>query len=69
MKKYWFVFCKTDVMLEKVGDNYTIPLSDEAPIPLHPWTHVLNVTPMENGIEVRAFVVEQPVTGNPQYEM
>lgn len=69
MKKYWFVFCKTDVMLEKVGDNYTIPLSDEAPIPLHPWTHVLNVTPMENGIEVRAFMVEQPVTGNPQYEM
>lgn len=69
MKKYWFVFCKTDVMLEKVGDNYTIPLSDEAPIPLHPWTHVLNVTPMENGTEVRAFMVEQPVTGNPQYEM
>ena len=53
MKKYWFVFCKTDIMLEKVGKDYTIPLSEEAPVTLHPWTHVLNVTPMEDGTEVR----------------
>ena len=48
MKKYWFVFCKTDIMLEKVGKGYTIPLSVEAPVTLHPWTHVLNVTPIED---------------------
>ncbi len=52
MKKYWFVFCKTDIMLEKVGKGYSIPLSEEAPVTLHPWTHVLNVTPMEDGTEV-----------------
>ena len=69
MKKYWFVFCKTDIMLEKVGKGYTIPLSEEAPVILHPWTHVLNVTPMEDGTEVKTVMIDQPITDNPQYEM
>ena len=25
MKSYWFVFCKTDIVLEKTADGYTIP--------------------------------------------
>ena len=69
MKKYWFIFCKTDIMLEKVGKGYTIPLSEEAPVTLHPWTHVLNVTPMEDGTEVKAVMIDQPITNNPLYEM
>ena len=69
MKKYWFVFCKTDIMLEKVGKDYTIPLSEEAPVTLYPWTHVLNVTPMEDGTEVKAVMIDQPITDNPLYEM
>ena len=63
MKKYWFVFCKTDIILEKVGKDYTIPLSEEAPITLHPWT------PMEDGTEVKAVLIDQPITDNPLYEM
>ena len=69
MKKYWFVFCKTDIMLEKVGKDYTIPLSEETPVTLHPWTHVLNVTPMEDGTEVKAVMIDQPITDNPLYKM
>jgi NAD(+) diphosphatase len=69
MKKYWFVFCKTDIMLEKVGEHYTIPLSEEVPVTLHPWTHVLNVTPMEDGTEVKAVMIDQPITDNPLYKM
>ena len=69
MKKYWFVFCKTDIMLEKVGKGYTIPLSEEAPVTLHSWTHVLNVTPMKDGTEVKAVMIDQPITDNPLYEM
>lgn len=69
MKKYWFVFCKTDIMLEKVGKGYTIPLSEEAPITLYPWTQVLNVTPMKDGTEVKAVMIDQPITDNPLYEM
>ena len=28
-------------MLKKESEHYTIPLSEEAPVTLHPWTHVL----------------------------
>ena len=69
MKKYWFIFCKTDIMLEKVDEHYFIPLSEDAPISLHPWTHVLNVTPMKDGTEVKAVMIDQPITDNAQYEM
>ena len=69
MKKYWFIFCKTDIMLEKAEDSFSIPLSEDCPIPLHPWTHVLNITPMEDGTEVKAVMIDQPVTDHPQYEM
>ena len=69
MKKYWFIFCKTDIMLEKAEDSFSIPLSEDCPIPLHPWTHVLNITPMEDGTEVKAVMIDQPVTDYPQYEM
>ena len=56
-------------MLEKVGEHYTIPLSKEDPVTLHPWTHVLNITPMEDGTEVKAVMIDQPITDNLQYEM
>jgi len=56
-------------MLEKAEDSFSIPLSEDCPIPLHPWTHVLNITPMEDGTEVKAVMIDQPVTDHPQYEM
>lgn len=70
MKKYWFIFCKGELMLQKTADGHTIPLSEEPPVPLRSWTHVLTVTPMEeDGREVRAVMLDTPVTGNPDYEM
>ena len=56
-------------MLKKESEHYTIPLSEEPPVALHPWTHVLNVTPMEDGTEVKAVMIDQPITDNPLYEM
>lgn len=56
-------------MLKKESEHYTIPLSEETPVTLHPWTHVLNVTPMEDGTEVKAVMIDQPITDNPLYEM
>ena len=68
--KYWFIFCKTDLLLEKKEDGtYTIPCSEECPIETKPWTHILNITPMEDSTEVKTFTIPQPVTGNPKYEM
>ena len=34
---YWFIFCKTDLLLQKQADgSYTIPCSEESPIELKP---------------------------------
>lgn len=69
MKKYWFIFCKTDLLLELQGDRYTIPFSEEPPIHLHPWTHVMKVSEMSDGVGVRAAMLDFPVTDLPNYEM
>ena len=70
MKKYWFVFCKTDVMLEKNGDGtYTIPLSVECPITLKEWQTPHRITPMDDGTEVRTVSIDAPITNQERYEM
>lgn len=70
MKKYWFVFCKTDVMIEKNGDGtYTIPLSEECPITLKEWQTPHRITPMDDGTEVRTVSIDAPITNQERYEM
>lgn len=69
-KKYWFVFCKSDLMLQKIADGkYTVPLSDKCPIELKPWTTIHNITPMDDGTEVKAIRIDSPVVDKPEYEM
>ena len=59
---YWFIFIGGDIMLQKLDDGtYTIPNGDNAPLPIGQGTHVLNVSPMDNGTEVKAFCIEKPV--------
>ncbi len=68
--KYWFVFCKDEIALEKLPDgSYTIPSGEEPPVELKPWTHVLNISPMDDEAEVKTFVIDMPITDNPRYEM
>ncbi len=67
--KYWFIFCKSDIMLEKTGNTYTIPFAEEPPIPTHPWTHVMDIAPTEDGIEVKAFSIDNAIVDHPRYEM
>lgn len=67
--KYWFIFCKTDLMLERLPDgSYTVPYCEDPPLETKPWTHIMDITPLEDK-EVRAFRIDQPVTGNGKYEM
>ena len=67
---YWFIFCKSDLLLEKQEDGtYTIPCSEESPIEPKPWTHILNITPMSDGTAVKSFTIDTPITGDPRYEM
>ena len=59
---YWFIFNGGDIMLQKLDDGtYTIPQGDNAPLPIKADTHVLNVSPMDNGTEVKAFRIDKPV--------
>lgn len=54
-KQYYFVFCKDSILLEQQPDGtYTIPLCEQPPTEVKPWTTVLNVTPLD-GIAVKAY--------------
>ena len=67
--KYWFVFCKGDLLLEKTSEGrYTIPYQEEAPTPLKEWTNVHTITPFGDD-DVRTYTIDGPVTDNPRYEM
>lgn len=69
MKAFWFVFCKTDIMLEKLADGtYAVPLQEEPPIPIKEWTRIHNITPLA-GTPVKTFRVDAPVTNISKYEM
>ena len=66
---YYFVFCKDDLLLQRTADgDYTIPLQKEPPVEVKPWTHVMNITPLDD-IEVKTYSIDNPVTDDPRYEM
>ena len=68
--KYYFVFCKEDLLLEKKADgSYTIPYQEEPPTEVKAWTNILNITPMDDGSEVKTYRIDAPITGIGKYEM
>lgn len=67
-RKYWFVFCKSDILLVKDSDgSYGVPFMEGAPTSVDTATHIHHISPLD-GIEVRAYSIDQPVAA-PQYEM
>ena len=61
MKKYYFVFCKDELLLEQRPDGtYTIPLCEEPPTEVKPWTHQMTITPMDDGTEVVTYRIDNP---------
>lgn len=61
MKRYYFIFSKNNILLEQQSNGtFTIPCAEEVPIGIHPWTHVLNISPMDDGTEVKALMVDDP---------
>lgn len=70
MKYYWFLFCKSDLLLQRNTDGtYTIPCQEHAPMETKPWTQVMDIAPMEDGTPVKTFQLSQPVTDRKEYEM
>lgn len=57
----YFVFCQSDLVLEKTTDDYRIPT--EPPTELKPWTTVMNVD------GEKAYRIDLPLLGNENYEM
>ena len=57
----YFVFCQSDLVLEKIGDAYQIPT--EQPTELKPWTTVMDID------DHKAYRIDQPLTGSERYEM
>lgn len=69
MKTYYFVFCKDDLMLERLSDDtYTIPCQEEPPTEVKPWTTIMNISPLDD-IAVKTYRIDMPVTNHPRYEM
>lgn len=66
--KYWFLFCQNNLLLERNGENYAIPFSEEPPFPVGE-AHVMDISPMADGCEVRTFFIAEPVNDDPRYEM
>ena len=61
MKRYYFVFCKDDLLLQQLPDGtYTVPCQEEPPTDIKPWTHQMIITPMADGTEVMAYRIDTP---------
>ncbi len=69
--KYWFIFYNDSLMLERHPDGtYGIPLAAESPVQIQEWTHVLNIAPFDDGAEVKAYYIDQPIAdADGRYEM
>ncbi len=69
MKRLFFVFCKGDIMLEKLSDGtYTVPYGEEPPTEVKEWTNMMRISPLGDK-EVVAYRIDSPVVDNPRYEM
>lgn len=68
MKKYWFVFNNTDLLLEKNSDgSYTIPFQEYPPTEIGKDTTIHNITPLES-YEVKTYRIDGPII-NDKFEM
>lgn len=56
-----FVFCQSDLVLERSAEGYTIPITN--PVDLKPWTTVINA----NG--AKTYRIDTPITDHSRYEM
>jgi len=57
----YYVFCQSDLVLEKVGEGFAIP--QEPPTELKPWTTVMDVDGN------KAWRIDNPIINSERYEM
>lgn len=61
MERYWFIFCKDELLLQQGEGGCSIPFSESAPITLQPW-HTQIELPTMNGKLCVALRVDAPIT-------
>lgn len=68
---FWFVFCKSDLLLQRIDEGiYTVPSGETPPTEIKPWTTVHNIeVPMLSGAQVKAYTIDSPMTDVEGYEM
>jgi NAD+ diphosphatase len=60
MKYYWYIFCKSDLLLQTHEDGtYSIPYEENPPIDVKPWTTIHEVT-APDGSQVKAYAIDAP---------
>jgi len=59
MKTFWFIFCGSELLLQKSSDGYTILFADVPPISAPTKATVHNITPFENGEQVKTFALDE----------
>jgi len=70
MMSYWFVFCGEDILLEKSDSGtFTIPFRETPPTDLCGHTHILNVSPMDDGNAVKTYSVDNISFDTSKYAM
>ena len=67
--KYWFVFCKSGLLLEShVDGTLSVPFQEEPPVEVKPWTTVHHITQID-GADAMAYAIDHPVAGDSPYVM
>lgn len=67
--KRWFIFNNSELLLQKqVDGTYDIPLSEDIPLELETSQVLHNITPMEDGTEVKTFSISKTDCVGPEFE-
>ena len=61
MDTQYFVFCQSDLVLERHGDNYLIPTNP--PTEIKPWTTIMDID------GAKAYRIDRPITDSEHFEM
>jgi len=67
-KRYWFVFCNDQLLIEKTDEGYKVPYQKEAPIQVSEWTRIHELA-LFDGETFYAYSVDKPVTDHDRYTM
>ena len=65
-KKYWYVFCQDELLLQKTENGLCVPYSEEPPVKVEPWTTQISPEPEKN---YTAIGLDKPVPESEEWRM